>query len=139
MMILRERKTQYGIVVNLPVDHTAESVNAAATLAFASLPPHLTRTLTWDQGTEMARHQDLATTTGVDSYFAERCSPWQRGANENYNGLLRQYFPKGTDLSVHSKTHVASIMRELNNRPRKGLDYDTPAARMRAEIYRPTP
>lgn len=139
MMTLRERKTQYGIVVNLPVDHTAESVNAAATLAFASLPPHLKRTLTWDQGTEMARHQDLATTTGVDIYFAERCSPWQRGANENYNGLLRQYFPKGTDLSVHSKTHVDSVMKELNTRPRKGLDYDTPAARMRAEIHRPTP
>lgn len=139
MMTLRERKTQYGIVVNLPADHTAETVNAAAIKAFASLPPHLKRTLTWDQGTEMARHRDLATATGVAIYFAERCSPWQRGANENYNGLLRQYFPKGTDLSVHSETHVAAVMQELNTRPRKGLDYDTPAARLRAEPRRPAP
>lgn len=138
MMTLRERKTQYGIVVNLPVDHTAETVNAAAIKAFASLPPHLKRTLTWDQGTEMARHRDLATVTGVDIYFAERCSPWQRGGNENYNGLLRQYFPKGTDLSVHSETHVAAVMNELNTRPRKGLDYDTPTARFRAESRRST-
>ena len=94
MMTLRERKTQYGIVVNLPVNHTAGSVNAAAIKAFASLPPNLKRTLTWDQGVEMARHRDLATATGVEIYFAERSSPWQRGANENYNGLLRQYFPK---------------------------------------------
>lgn len=139
MMTLRERKTQYGIVVNLPADHTAETVNAAAIKAFASLPPHLKRTLTWDQGVEMARHRDLATTTGVEIYFAERSSPWQRGANENYNGLLRQYFPKGTDLSVHSAAHVAAVMHELNTRPRKGLDYDTPAARLRAESRRPDP
>ena len=139
MMTLRERKTQYGIVVNLPVDHTAETVNAAATKAFASLPPNLKRTLTWDQGTEMARHRDLATATGVEIYFAERCSPWQRGGNENYNGLLRQYFPKGTDLSVHSETHVAAVMNEINTRPRKGLEYDTPAARLRTESRRPDP
>ena len=94
MMTLRERKTQYGIVVNLPADHTAETVNAAAIKAFASLPPHLKRTLTWDQGVEMARHRDLATTTGVEIYFAERSSPWQRGANENYNGLLHSISPR---------------------------------------------
>jgi transposase, IS30 family len=93
MMTLRERKTQYGIVINLPVDHTAETVNAAAIKVFAALPPHLKRTLTWDQGVEMARHRDLATATRLAIYFAERSSPWQRGANENYNGLLRQYFP----------------------------------------------
>jgi IS30 family transposase len=139
MMTLRERKTQYGIVVNLPTDHTAETVNAAATKAFASLPPHLKRTLTWDQGVEMARHRDLATATGVEIYFAERSSPWQRGANENYNGLLRQYFPKGTDLSVHSAAHVAAVMHELNTRPRKGLDYDTPAAQLRDASRRSDP
>jgi IS30 family transposase len=94
------------------------------------------RTLTWDQGVEMARHRDLAATTGVKVYFAERCSPWQRGANENYNGLLRQYFPKGTDLSVHSDAHVGAVMHELNTRPRKTLGYDTPAARFRAEAHR---
>ena len=139
MMTLRERKTHYGIVVNLPADHTAQTVNAAATKAFASLPPHMKRTLTWDQGVEMARHRDLAAATGVKIYFAERSSPWQRGANENYNGLLRQYLPKGTDLSVHPDAHVSAVMSELNNRPRKSLGYDTPSARYRGEIRRPQP
>jgi IS30 family transposase len=136
MMTLRERVTHYGIVVNLPADHTAESVNAAAVAAFAPLPAHMKRTLTWDQGVEMARHRDLAKATGIDIYFAERCSPWQRGANENYNGLLRQYFPKGTDLSVHSDGRIAAVMQELNTRPRKRLSYDTPAARFRAASRR---
>ena len=139
MMTLRERTTHYGIVINLPIDHTAESVNAAAITAFAPLPPHMKRTLTWDQGVEMARHRDLAAATGVKIYFAERYSPWQRGANENYNGLLRQYFPKGTDLSVHSDAHVTAVMHELNTRPRKTLGYDTPAARFRAEAHRRQP
>jgi IS30 family transposase len=139
MMTLRERKTQYGIVVNLPDDHTAKTVNAAAITAFASLPPHMKRTLTWDQGVEMARHRELAAATGINIYFAERCSPWQRGANENFNGLLRQYFPKGTDLSAHPDAHVTTVMRELNNRPRKGLDYQTPAARFRIETRHPSP
>ncbi len=134
MMTLRERKTHYGIVVNLPTDHTAATVNAAAIKAFAPLPRHMKRTLTWDQGTEMAKHADLATATGVDIYFAERSSPWQRGANENYNGLVRQYYPKGTDLSIHDDAHVSAVMNELNTRPRKGLDYDTPASRFRREI-----
>jgi IS30 family transposase len=133
MMTLRERKTHYGIIVNLPVDHTANSVNAAAIAAFATMPAHMRRTLTWDQGVEMARHQDLATATGIKIYFAERSSPWQRGANENFNGLARQYFPKGTDLSVHTAAHVDTVMRELNTRPRKTLGYLTPAARFKAE------
>lgn len=90
MMTLRERKTGYGIIVTLPNDHTANSLNAAATAAFAPMPAHLRRTLTWDQGVEMARHQDLAAATGVRIYFAERCSQWQQGANENSNGLARQ-------------------------------------------------
>lgn len=133
MVTLRERKTQHGIVINLPVDHTAPTVNAAVAAAFAPLPAHMKRTLTWDQGVEMAAHRDLAAATGVAIYFAERCSPWQRGANENYNGLLRQYFPKGTDLSVHTDRHVTVVMNEINDRPRKTLGYDTPAARFRAE------
>jgi IS30 family transposase len=139
MMTLRERKTQYGIIVNLPLDHTAASVNAAATAAFATLPPHLKRTLTWDQGVEMAKHQELTKATGVPVYFAERSSPWQRGANENFNGLARQYFPKGTNLALHSAEHVAHVQRELNERPRKNLDYDTPAARLKAEHNTPIP
>jgi IS30 family transposase len=137
MMTLRERKTQYGVIVNLPLDHTAASVNAAAISAFATLPAHLKRTLTWDQGVEMASHEELTKRTGVPVYFAERSSPWQRGANENFNGLARQYFPKGTNLAVHSVEHVSHVMRELNERPRKTLGYDTPAARFKAERTAP--
>jgi len=131
MVTLRERVTHYGIIINLPGDHTALTVNAAVQQAFAELPPHLTRTLTWDQGSEMARHQDLATATGLRIYFAERSSPWQRGANENFNGLARQFFPKNTDLSVHSHQHVTAITRLLNGRPRKTLGFHTPAHRFR--------
>ena len=133
MVTLRERKTQYGIVINLPRDHTAATVNLAVAGALAKLPRHLKKTLTWDQGTEMARHLELTAATGIDIYFAERSSPWQRGANENFNGLLRQYFPKGTDLSIHSHTHVAHVMEELNNRPRKLLGYRTPKQALHAE------
>lgn len=136
MVTLRERKTQYGMVINLPHDHTAASVNRAVIGAFAQLPAHLKRSLTWDQGVEMANHEALTAATGIPIYFAERASPWQRGANENYNGLLRQYFPKGTDLAQHSAAHVAHVIDEINTRPRKGLDYDTPARRLRAE-HRP--
>ena len=90
-----------GIIISLPHDHTAKSVNTAVTAAFAAMPAHMKRTLTWDQGVEMARHQELTAATGVPVFFAERSSPWQRGANENYNGLVRQYFPKATNLAVH--------------------------------------
>src|SRR4029453_7974596 len=103
MVTLRERTTQYGVIVNLPHDHTANSVNTAVTGAFTAMPAHMKRTLTWDQGVEMARHQDLTAATGVRIFFAERSSPWQRGANENYNELVRQYFPKGTNLAVHPR------------------------------------
>jgi hypothetical protein len=99
MMTLRERKTQYGIIANLVQDHTASSVNTAVTDAFAAMQAHMKRTLTWDQGIEMARHQELTAATGVPIFFAERSSPWQRGASENYNGLARQYFPTCIDDS----------------------------------------
>jgi len=132
MITLRERTTQYGIVINLPRDHTSASVNAEIAAAFGRIPKHLKRSLTWDQGVEMAGHAELTRITGVPVYFAERSSPWQRGANENFNGLLRQYFPKGTDLSRHSAEHVARVMKELNARPRKNLAYDTPNDRFRA-------
>ncbi len=131
MITLRERVTHYGIIINLPGDHRAVTVNAALQAAFDQLPAGLTRTLTWDQGSEMARHQDLATATGLRIYFAERSSPWQRGANENFNGLARQFFPKNTDLSQHTHEHVTAITRLLNERPRKTLDYQTPAQRFR--------
>jgi len=133
MVTLRERTTQYGIIVNLPNNHTAASVNAAIIDAFASLPRHLKRTLTWDQGIELAWHEALTHATGVPVFFAERSSPWQRGANENFNGLARQYFPKGTNLAVHTAEHVDFVVQELNDRPRKTLGYDTPTERFNAE------
>jgi IS30 family transposase len=139
MVTLRERKTQYGIVINLPDDHTTASVTTAVIGAFAELPSHLKRTLTWDQGVEMARHEAVTAATGMTVYFAERASPWQRGANENFNGLLRQYFPKGTDLSQHSTAHVSRVAKEINDRPRKLLGYDTPARRLRLEHRTPKP
>ncbi|GAA1847784.1 hypothetical protein GCM10009750_37710 [Agromyces salentinus] len=139
MVTLRERKTQYGMVINLPKDHTAASVNHAVIGAFATLPAHLKRSLTWDQGVEMSSHEALTAATGIPIYFAERASPWQRGANENFNGLLRQYFPKGTNLAQHSTAHVARVVNEINHRPRKTLDYDTPARRLKHEHRTPQP
>lgn len=139
MVTLRERTTQYGIVVNLPEDHTARSVNTAIETAFRLVPAHLKRSLTWDQGVEMAAHEQLTAATDVPVFFAERSSPWQRGANENFNGLLRQYFPKGTDLAAHSHDHVRAVMDQLNSRPRKTLGYDTPAFRFAAEKRRRVP
>lgn len=133
MVTLRERKTHYGIVINLPDGHTAAQTNQAIITALTDVPSHLKRTLTWDQGVEMARHKELAQATGLRIYFAERSSPWQRGANENFNGLVRQYFPKSTDLSIHSADRVKEVCDELNARPRKSLDYRTPAALMRRE------
>ncbi|PQP19561.1 IS30 family transposase [Rhodococcus opacus] len=133
MMTLRERVTQYGIIVNLPLDHTSESVKDAVIKAFRGLPKRMRKTLTWDQGTEMCLHREIAAALDLKIFFAERCSPWQRGANENFNGLARQYFPKGTDLSVHSLAHVRAVTRELNTRPRKTLDYATPATLFNAE------
>jgi len=131
MITLRERVTHYGLVINLPTDHTAATVTAALLEVFAAMPAHLARTLTRDQGAEMARHLDFTAASGIPVHFAERSSPWQRGANENYNGLVRQYFPKNTDLSVHSTEHVNHVVTELNTRPRKKLGYQTPAFRFR--------
>lgn len=138
MITLRERRTHYGIVINLPIDHTAPSTNAAIIKAMTGLPAQMKQTLTWDQGQEMARHQELAAATGMKVYFAEAGKPWQRGANENFNGLLRQYFPKGTDLSVHDDQHVAWVMNELNTRPRKSLGYQTPHDLFHTEIDQAT-
>lgn len=110
----------------LPRDHTAQAVGDALINAFTKLPDGLRRTLTWDQGNEMFHHQRIEHHTGVKIYFCDPHSPWQRGTNENSNGLLRQYFPKGTDLRVFTIDHLDSVAAELNGRPRLCLDDHTP-------------
>ena len=124
---LVERTTGYLILLHLRDDHTALTVQHAIAEAMARLPEQLRKTLTWDQGSEMANHAKIAEATGLDIYFCDPRSPWQRGTNENTNGLLRQYFPKGTDLSIHGPGILERVQIEMNNRPRKRLEYATPA------------
>ena len=124
---LVERKTRYTLLLHLPDGHNAEAVQKAMLEAMATLPSHLWRSLTWDQGTEMAAHRQITIATNMQIYFCDPASPWQRGTNENTNGLLRQYFPKGTDLSVHTAEHLARVSIELNGRPRMTLGWRTPA------------
>ena len=107
--------------------HGAEAVRDAITRTIITLPEELRRSLTWDQGAEMAQHARLKIDAGVQVYFCDPQSPWQRGTNENTNGLLRQYFPKGTDLSIHSAEEIAAVAAALNARPRKTLGWKTPA------------
>jgi IS30 family transposase len=107
--------------------HGAESVRDAIAASIAILPEQLRRSLTWDQGAEMAQHAQLRIDTGIAIYLCDPRSPWQRGTNENTNGLLRQYFPNGTDLSQHSADELAAVAASLNNRPRKTLQWKTPA------------
>ena len=107
--------------------HGAEAVRAAITSTIATLPDQLRRSLTWDQGAEMAQHAQLRIDTGLHVFFCDPRSPWQRGTNENTNGLLRQYFPKGTDLNRHSARDLAAVAATLNRRPRKTLGWRTPS------------
>ena len=127
---LVERSTRFTMLLHLPDGTEAAQVAAAITTAIATLPQALRRSLAWDQGREMAAHARVTMATGMDVYFCDPHSPWQRGSNENTNGLLRQYFPKGTDLSVHSAEHLAAVADELNGRPRKTLGWKTPAEAM---------
>nr|WP_184539382.1 IS30 family transposase [Micromonospora polyrhachis] len=127
---LVERATRYVLLVHLGRGRTAERVRDALQATVATLPAHLKRSLTWDQGTEMALHHQFSTAADIPVYFCDPHSPWQRGSNENTNGLLRQYFPKGTDLAVHAPEHLAAVAAELNGRPRKTLGWDTPAERI---------
>ena len=107
--------------------HGAEAVRDAIAREIITLPEQLRRSLTWDQGAEMSQHAQLRVGTGVAVYFCDPHSPWQRGTNENTNGLLRQYVPKGTDLNAHSAEDLAAVAAALNGRPRKTLGWRTPA------------
>jgi IS30 family transposase len=127
---LVERATRYVLLVHLGRSRTAEHVRDALVSAIQTLPDHLKRSLTWDQGSEMGRHHEFSMATGMPVYFCDPHSPWQRGSNENTNGLLRQYFPKGSDLSVHTAEELAAVAAQLNRRPRKTLGWDTPAERL---------
>jgi IS30 family transposase len=141
---LVERTTRFTVLLHLPrmtehghevrmkngpalAGHGAEAVRDAIMRTIITLPEQLRRSLTWDQGAEMAQHARLKIDAGVQVYFCDPHSPWQRGSNENTNGLLRQYFPKGTDLSIHSAQQIAAVAAVLNSRPRKTLDWKTPA------------
>ena len=118
--------------------HGAEAVRDAITRTIVTLPEELRRSLTWDQGAEMAQHARLKIDAGVQVYFCDPQSPWQRGTNENTNGLLRQYFPKGTDLSAHSAEEIAAVAAALNARPRKTLGWKTPAEHLTSGCRRST-
>jgi transposase, IS30 family len=124
---LVERSTRFVLLLHLPARHDARAVRDAMIPAVQALPEALRRSLAWDQGSEMARHGEISIAADLPIYFCDPHSPWQRGSNENTNGLLRQYFPKGSDLSNHSAADLAAIAAELNGRPRKTLGWRSPA------------
>jgi IS30 family transposase len=141
---LVERTTRFTMLLHLPpmpghrqakrvhngpplAGHGTQAVRQAITASIKTLPEQLRRSLTWDQGTEMAQHAQLRIDANLDIYFCDPHSPWQRGTNENTNGLLRQYFPKGTDLSRHTQQDLEAVAATLNSRPRKTLQWKTPA------------
>ncbi len=129
---LVERDASLTLLVHLPGAHTAPVTSAALTAAVSALPDALRRSLTWDRGTEMTDHAQLTAATDLDAFFADPHAPWQRGSNENTNGLIRQYFPKGTNLAVHSAQRLAEVQAELNARPRKRHQWATPAEQLAA-------
>jgi IS30 family transposase len=133
---LVERHTRYVMLIYLGKDSTTETVCEAIAEKITQLPEHLRRSLTWDQGKEMANHASFSVKSGVPVYFCEPHSPWQRGSNENTNGLLRQFFPKGTDLSQHGPAELDRVAHLMNTRPRETLDWMTPAEKMNELLLR---
>jgi transposase, IS30 family len=134
---LVERTTRFVLLLHLPERHGAAEVQAAMTAAMSGLPAVLRQTLTWDQGVEMANHARISDATGLAIYFCDPHSPWQRGTAENTNGLLRQYFPKGSDLSIYPADYLHYVAMQLNTRPRRTLDWRTPAEALDALLSNP--
>ena len=139
MVTLVERTTRCALLGHLPDGkHDSATVRDAVVAALGGLPGHLRLTLTWDQGKELALHPEIAAALGTSVYFCDPRSPWQRPTNEHTNGLLRDYFPKGTDLSVHSADEIARVQAELNSRPRRILGWESPADRMAMLLASPS-
>jgi IS30 family transposase len=136
---LVERSSGFVLLLHLPGDHTAATVAEAMSTTIATLPAQLRRSMTWDQGSEMALHTKITSQTGMLIYFCDPHSPWQRGTNENTNGLLRQYFPKGTDLSFYGPGLLDQVAAELNARPRKRHNFATPAETLERLLSEPGP
>ena len=135
MATLVERKTRFVMLIALPNGHAADVVADALAAKIVELPEQLRRSITWDQGKEMASHAKFSAKTGLPVYFCDPRSPWQRGSNENTNGLVRQYFPRGTNFARISQAHLNAIALRLNQRPRKTLGFETPADKLRAVLH----
>ena len=133
---LVERSTRFVLLLHLAGGHSPQQTATAMIYQMSRLPQHLRRSVTWDQGTEMGAHTRISMALDMPIYFCDPHSPWQRGSNENTNGLLRQYFPKGTDLSVHSADYLDFVATELNERPRATLEWQTPMQQMNALLLR---